>query len=102
MVLDINMIGKTLIDSIISGDAALVLVEIGKFKEGMQNREHGAEYVRWISEPVNLTNVHQSLIRYLNIEQRSMAIRRMVVSRTQRAVLLMQAIEIAVRRTHKL
>jgi hypothetical protein len=56
----------------------------------------------WISEPVNLTKIHKALAEDLGVPPRAMAIRRAMMSRTQRAVLLVQAMEIAIRRTHQL
>jgi hypothetical protein len=61
----------------------------------------GADYVVWITEPANLTRLHKALAEDMNIPPRALAIKRVSMSRTQKAVLLIQAMEIAVRRLQK-
>jgi hypothetical protein len=68
----------------------------------MRNTTVGADYVSWISEPVNLTRAHKALAEDLGVPPRAMAIKRVLMSRTQKAVLLTQAMEIAIKRVHKL
>lgn len=94
--------GITLVNSILTKDANRALNAIGVYRTGMQNKDNGAQYVQWISLPANLTSVQQALINHLGIEPRAMAIKRMTMSRTQRAVLIMQAMEIAVKRKYNL
>lgn len=91
-------IGKLLIDAILSKDAKQTLMQIQQFKENMRNKEVGAEYVMWITEPVNLTNIHSKLVEILGIPPRLLSIRRMEMNRTQKAVLLVQAMENALKR----
>lgn len=62
----------------------------------------GADYVTWISEPANLTRVHKALAEDLSVPPRAMAIKRVLMSRPQRASLLVQAMEIAIKRVHGL
>ena len=95
-------IGTSLLESINSKDAQAALTQICQFRENMRNPAVGADYVMWITEPVNLTSVHKALAEDLNVPPRLLAIRRSSMNRTQKAVLLSQAIELAVRRVHNL
>lgn len=78
------------------------LTEVQQFKEKMRDATVGTDFVLWITEPVNLTSVHKALADDLNVPPRLLVIRRMAMSRTQRAVLLVQAIENAIKKVHKL
>ncbi len=95
-------IGTPLLESINSKDAQTALTQIQQFKDNMRNPTVGADYVMWITEPVNLTSVHKALAEDLNVPPRLLAIRRAMMNRTQKAVLLFQAIENAVKRVHNL
>lgn len=95
-------IGTPLLAAINLKDTVATMVEILKFKANMRNPEIGASFVIWITEPVNLTNIHKALIENLNIPPRLLAIKRSAISRTQKSVLLFQAIENAVKRVHGL
>ena len=95
-------VGELLLESIESKDAQKSLAEIQQYKEYMRDPLVGAEYVKWITEPVNLTSVHKALAEDLNIPPRLLAIRRMSLNRTQKAVLIVQAMELAVKRVHNL
>lgn len=91
-------IGANLKNAIEAGDATSALDEIQKFREHMKNPEVGADYVVWITEPANLNGLHTSLIDKLSVSPRMLAIKRISMSRTQKAVLLSQAIENAIRK----
>lgn len=95
-------IGESLLESINSKDAMQSLMQVQQFKENMRNTTVGADYVMWITEPVNLTSVHRALAEDLNVPPRLLAIRRSVMNRTQKAVLLVQAIELAIKRVHSI
>jgi len=95
-------IGASLMDAINNKDAQLTITEIQQFRENMKDATVGADYVSWITEPVNLTKVHLALAEDLDVPPRAMAIKRALMSRTQKAVLLIQAMEIAIKRVHKL
>lgn len=94
--------GETLLETIKSKDALKSMTTIQQFRDSMKDATVGGDYVTWISEPVNLTRVHQALAEDLGVPPRAMAIKRVLMSRTQRAVLLVQAMELAVKRVHKL
>jgi len=94
--------GEALILTINSKDALKSMTQVQQFKENMRDATVGADYVIWISEPANLTRVHKALADDLDVPPRAMAIKRILMSRTQRAVLLVQAMEIAIRRVHQL
>ena len=94
--------GQRLLEAIKSKDAQKFITQVQHFKEGMKDTSVGADYVVWISEPVNLTNVHKALAEDLNVPPRALAIKRRLMSRTQKAVLLLQAMEIVTKRVHKL
>jgi hypothetical protein len=94
--------GESLLEAIKTKDAQQFITQVQRFKEGMRDVTVGADYVVWITEPVNLTKVHKALAEDLQIPPRALAIKRMMMSRTQKAVLLTQAMEIAVKRAFKL
>jgi hypothetical protein len=94
--------GQSLLESIQSKDAREFITEVQRFREGMKDVAVGADHVVWITEPANLTKVHKALAEDLEIPPRSLAIKRRLMSRTQKAVLLVQAMEIATKRIHKL
>lgn len=94
--------GESLIESIKCKDVKMSFEKIQQFENFMKDPLVGSEYSTWISEPVNLTNVHKVLIEELEIPPRAMAIKKMLMSRTQRAMLLVKAMGIAVKRVHKL
>jgi hypothetical protein len=97
-----NNSGLLLLESIKSKDAQQALTQVQQFRDNMRNVTVGADYVMWITEPVNLTSVHKALAEDLNVPPRLLAIKRSMVNRTQKAVLLVQAIELAVKRVHSL
>jgi len=94
--------GELLLETIKSKDVQKSITQVQQFRESMRNTTVGADYVSWISEPVNLTRVHKALAEDLGVPPRAMAIKRVLMSRTQKAVLLTQAMEIAIKRVHKL
>jgi hypothetical protein len=96
-----NESGELLLETIMSKDVLKSITQVQQFKEGMRDVTVGADYVRWISEPVNLTRVHKAIAEDLGVPPRAMAIKRVQMSRTQKAVLLVQAMEIAIKRVHK-
>lgn len=97
-----NEAGEKLLETIKSKDAQQSLTLVQQFKEEMKNVTVGTDYVIWISEPVNLTKLHKALAEDLGVPPRAMAIKRVLMSRTQRSVLLIQAIELAIKRVHNL
>jgi hypothetical protein len=94
--------GEMLLEAIRRKDVQDTITKIQQFKEGMRDTTVGADYVAWISEPANLTRVHKALAEDLGVPPRAMAIKRMQMTRTQKAVLLVQAMEIAIKKVHKL
>jgi hypothetical protein len=94
--------GETMLSTINSKDVLKSVTQIQQYKENMRDTTVGADYVVWISEPVNLTRVHKALAEDLNVPPRAMMIKRVLMSRTQKAVLLVQAMEIAIKRVHGL
>ena len=92
-------IGGPLLDAIASKDVQLVLTQVQQFKDNMRDVTVGVNYVLWITEPANLTKVHKALAEDLGVPPRLLAIRRLLtLNRTQKAVMLMQAIEMAIRK----
>jgi hypothetical protein len=94
--------GEKLLKTIESKDVQGTLTLVQQFKENMRNVTVGTDYVVWISEPVNLTRVQQALAKDLGVPPRAMMIKRVLMSRTQRSVLLIQAMEIAIKRVHSI
>lgn len=94
--------GALLLEAIHSKDALKSMTLVQQYRENMKNTAVGADYVTWISEPVNLTSLHKALAEDLGVPPRAMAIKRVLMSRPQRASLLAQAMEIAIKRVHQL
>jgi hypothetical protein len=94
--------GTALIESIKSKDASKFVTEVQQYREGMKDTTVGSDFVLWISEPANLTKVKEALAEDLGVPPRALMIKRLAMSRTQKAVLLLQAMEIAVKRVHSL
>ena len=94
--------GELLLETIKSKDVLKSITQVQQFRESMKDTTVGADYVAWISEPVNLTRVHKALAEDLDVPPRAMLIKRVLMSRTQKAVLLIQAMEIAIKKVHKL
>ena len=94
--------GELLLETIKSKDVLKTVTQVQQFKEKMRDATVGADYVVWISEPVNLTRVHKALAEDLDVPPRALMIKRVLMSRTQKAVLLVQAMEIAIKKVHKL
>jgi hypothetical protein len=97
-----NESGELLLETIKSKDALKSYTQVQQFKDKMKDVTVGADYVMWISEPVNLTRVHKALAEDLDVPPRAMVIKRMSLNRTQKAVLLVQAMEGAIKRVHNL
>jgi hypothetical protein len=94
--------GEILLETIKSKDALKTIAQVQQYNDSMRDPAVGADYVVWISEPVNLTRVQKALAEDLGVPPRAMAIKRVQMSRTQRSVLLVKAMEIAIKRTHGL
>jgi hypothetical protein len=94
--------GEKLLEAINNKDVQESYTQVQQFKAKMRDVTVGIDYVAWITEPVNLTRVHKALAEDLSVPPRAMAIKRMQMSRTQRAVLLVQAMEGAIKRVHSL
>jgi len=95
-------IGNALLDAIKSKDVQLAYTQVQQFRDKMRDVTVGADYVLWITEPANLTLVHKALADDLQVPPKLLAIKRIAMSRTQKAVLLLQAIEMAVKKVHNL
>lgn len=93
---------KDLLEAINSKDAQASLTKVQQFREKMKDATVGSDFVLWITEPANLTLVHKALADDLGVPPRLLAIRRVSMNRTQKAVLITQAIELAIKRVHKL
>jgi len=93
--------GELLLETIKSKDVLKSITQIQQFKASMRDVTVGADFVTWISEPVNLTRVQKALAEDLGVPPRAMAIKRVLMSRPQRASLLVQAMEIAIKRVHR-
>lgn len=94
--------GDQLLSIISSKDAQASMAKVQQFRENMRDTTVGADFVNWITEPANLTRVHKALADDLKVPPRAMAIKRVLMSRTQKAVLLVQAMELAIKRVHNL
>ena len=97
-----NEYGKELIDIIKSKDARKTIAKVQQFRNIMKDTTVGADYVNWITEPANLTEVHKALANDLNVPPKLLSIRRISPARTLKAAMLLQAIEMSVKKVHKL
>lgn len=94
--------GERLLEIIKSKDAQQSITQVQQFRDGMRDIAVGADYVAWITEPANLTMVQKALAEDLNVPHRLLMIRRVLMSRTQKAVILTQAMENAIKKVHNL
>ena len=94
--------GTALLAAARSGDPSKFIDELTAYRNGVRNPETGSQLVGWVSTPSNLTQLHNALAEHMGVPHRAMAIRRLNVTRGQKVMMLLQAMEIAVRRTHKL
>lgn len=94
--------GASLLDAIRTKDPMIATTAIQEYRNGMKDTSLGADYVVWITEPANLMLVQKTITESLEVPQRVMAIRRAQMSRTQKAVSLIQAMEMAIKKVHKL
>ena len=95
-------IGNALLDAIKSKDVQTAYTQVQQFRDKMRDVTVGADYVLWITEPANLTLVHKALADDLQVPPKLLAIKRIAMSRTQKAVLLLQAIEMGIKKVHNL
>lgn len=94
--------GQELINEFKSKDAQKSLSKVQQYREKMKDTTVGVDYVTWITEPANLTMLHKALADDLGVPPRLLAIKRVAMSRTQKAVLLTQAIELGIKKVHRL
>jgi hypothetical protein len=94
--------GDTLIETIKSKDARQSLSMVQQLRQKMRDATVGADYVVWITEPVNLTRVHKALAEDLSVPPKLLVIKRLALSRPTKADLLTQAMEGAIKRVHQL
>lgn len=97
-----NDSGEQLLETIKSKDFLSTLEKIKEFNAMMHDVTVGATYVLYILEPKNLARLHNGLINDLDISPRALKIKRSLMSRTQKAVLLIQAMEIAIKRAYNI
>lgn len=97
-----NELGTRMLVTAESGDAAAFLVALGDFKDALQTPGSGSEYVNWLSNPANLTKLHLAISTNLNVPPRLLAIKRLSVSRGQKCMMMLRAMEISVRKIHNL
>ena len=62
---------------------------------------HSPEYMKWVTEPVNITKLHQDLIDKYGVPPRAMMLRHRVTNRHQRAVMFLKAMLNGVKRIQK-
>jgi hypothetical protein len=94
--------GELLLETIKSKDVQMTITQVQQFRENMRDATVGSDYVFWVSEPANLTRLHKALAEDLSVPPRAMAIKRVLMSRSQRASRLVHAMEIAIKRVYKL
>ena len=94
--------GEKLLSAINSKDAQRALTEVQQYREMMRDPASGPDLVVWISEPANLTRVHRALAEDLGVPPKILAIKRVPMTRTMKAALLTQAMELAIKKVHKL
>jgi hypothetical protein len=102
MMVSAGEFGESLLETIKSKDVQKSITQVQQFRESMKDVTVGADYVAWISEPVNLTRIQKALAEDLGVPPRAMLIKRVLMSRPQRASLLVQAMEIAIKKVHRL
>ena len=99
---DAVTLGQAMLGTFETADPVESLKQVTAYREHMMQPTTGMAFVAWISEPPNLLAVHQNLVKHLTVPPKLLAIKRANMSRVRRAVLLMQAMESGIKRTHKL
>lgn len=102
MTVTASELGNSLLASIQEKNAADVLDKVRQFRDCMKDSSTGASFVVWITDPANLLRVHTALSKELNIPTKLLAIKRMPITRTQRAMLFTQAMELGIKKVHLL
>lgn len=102
MMITASEFSEELLAAINDKDAQLSLTKVQQYKEYMKDPAVGADFVNWIVVPVNLTKVHKALAEDLKIPPHALSIARKPMSRTQRAVYVISAMEISIKRVHNL
>lgn len=91
-------IGDSLLEAIRSKDVHKALAEVQQYDAKMRDVTVGADYVKWITEPANLTEVQKALVEDLMVPPRLLATKRQIMSRPQRAALFLRVFENALNR----
>lgn len=67
----------------------------------LENIGGSLEFIKWVTEPPNVTKMHEDLVSTFGVHPRSMMLRHRVDHRSQRAVMFVKAMLNGVNRTQK-
>lgn len=70
-----------------------------KMEEVRDYLRESPHLIKWITEPVNITDLHKKLIENFEVPQKAMQLRHRVPNRTRRAMLFAQAMINGIKRT---
>lgn len=92
----VETITEKLFEAIEAKDKQKTLLLIVQLKEAVKTDPAAC---KWVTEPLNLKEVHNSLIENLNVDPKAMRVKERITHRQRRALLFVQAIENGIRRS---
>ena len=92
----IETIIEKLKEAIVAKDKTRTLLLVLQLKESVAT---DLVAVKWITQPVNLKDIHDSLVEHLGVPPKAMMVKHRVPNQQRRGLLFVQAIENGVRRT---
>lgn len=92
---DGNTITDRLYASIESGNFSATLDTLKELEELVM---HDVEHINWITDPVNITGLHQSLITNMEIPHRLLLLKNRVANKHRRAIMFVKIMHNAVSR----
>lgn len=94
--------GVHLLNVIETASPEEALVAIGQYKAGMMDPLSGAHLVGWVSIPANLMELQSKMEQFQGVPRKLMSIKRTNATRVRRALLMVQAMELALKKVHNL
>jgi hypothetical protein len=95
MTISVETIVALLENAIEDGDAERTLMLVGELKKSLATTP---EAVRWVTEPNNLTALHDMLVEHLDVPQKVMRVKERSENRARRAHMFVEAMEHGIKR----
>lgn len=97
-----NELGNQLLNTIETATPQGALTAITEFKAKMAEPQTGPLLVGWVSVPNNVMALHTCLTQFQGVPPKLMSIRRGNMTRARRSILMVQAMELALKKVHRL